>query len=76
MLWTCGLHHQNVSENNLMYIKIEDHVVGVLNDFDPAIINNEDREVASERTGTIPFMAYDLLKKFNSQEPIVHIYGM
>jgi hypothetical protein len=59
-LWRRGIHHGDISMHNLMVT--EDGKLGVLNDFDlvrcaklQPISKNQDR------TGTIPFMALDLL---------------
>jgi len=74
VLWLNNIHHRDISENNLMFTQVNGGIVGVLNDFDLSIIHRDDRQLASERTGTIPFMSYDLLKAFNSGGNIPHIY--
>ncbi|KAG6834095.1 hypothetical protein H0H93_011978 [Arthromyces matolae] len=58
--------HRDLSENNLMFkFGADSHVRGVLNDWDMAsrVDKNGENEVtnAAHRTGTIPFMARDLL---------------
>jgi hypothetical protein len=58
-----------------MYGKIGDHYVGVLNDFDLAILRDDKRDHEHERAGTIPFMAYDLVENLDNKSPIPHIYG-
>lgn len=59
------LHH-DISEGNLMFLKAaENEVKGVLNDWDMArVVDQLDNhlENADLRTGTLPFMALDLLK--------------
>lgn len=60
----------------MYYRTADDQVVGVLNDFDLAITSSESRELATERTGTVPFMAYDLLIGMGSRSRILHIYGL
>jgi hypothetical protein len=75
ILWEHGLHHRDISVGNLMYGKIGDHYVGVLNDFDLAILHDDKRDHEHERTGTIPFMAYGLLENLDNKAPIPHMYG-
>jgi hypothetical protein len=74
-LWMAGVQHRDISLNNLMYYRADDcQVHGVLNDFDLAILRDEgEREVGTDRTGTLPFMAIDLLKNLSGK--IVHSYG-
>ncbi|KZT25740.1 hypothetical protein NEOLEDRAFT_337984 [Neolentinus lepideus HHB14362 ss-1] len=74
VLWMNNIHHRDISENNLMFTRVKGGVVGVLNDFDLSIIHRDDRPLASERTGTIPFMSYDLLYAFKTDRRIPHIY--
>ncbi|KAI0086119.1 hypothetical protein BDY19DRAFT_873226, partial [Irpex rosettiformis] len=72
-LWLNGLHHRDISANNLMYYRdAEGHVFGVLNDFDLSIVASLAGEFGTERTGTVPFMATDLMG--NDDETPVHIY--
>ena len=61
-LWVNGIHHCDISLKNLMYdIPSETGVpVGVVNDFDLASWDNHPTK-NNDRTGTIPFMAIDLL---------------
>jgi len=73
LLWRIGIAHGDVSLSNLMYK--EDNKYGVLNDFDLSTImepnaRNPDRQ-GLERTGTLPFMAVELLneKGFNGKIP-------
>ncbi|KZT23021.1 hypothetical protein NEOLEDRAFT_579186 [Neolentinus lepideus HHB14362 ss-1] len=74
VLWMSNIYHRDISENNLMYTRVNKVVVGVLNDFDLSIIHSDDLPLASERTGTIPFMAYALLRDFNTGKKVPHIY--
>ncbi|KAK0495122.1 hypothetical protein EDD18DRAFT_1170756 [Armillaria luteobubalina] len=62
--------HRDISMTNLMWRKRNGVICGVLNDFD--LSSRRDRESASalRRTGTGPYLAYDLLK----EDPPVHIY--
>jgi hypothetical protein len=75
-LWKRGLHHRDISDNNLMYYKDEQgEVMGVLNDFDLLILQDDSRQLATERTGTMPFMAAQLLRQVGSGNAVVHTYG-
>jgi hypothetical protein len=58
-LWVGGVHHNDISVENLMYDKANGH--GILNDYDLAHLNGRPRPSGAERTGTMPFMALDLL---------------
>ena len=58
-LWKGGVEHNDISVKNLMYDRLSDR--GVLNDYDLAHLDGETRPTDTERTGTIPFMALDLL---------------
>jgi hypothetical protein len=59
-LWVGGIEHNDISVKNLMYDKLnEDH--GILNDYDLAHLHGTPRPTGTERTGTMPFMALDLL---------------
>jgi serine/threonine protein kinase len=61
-LWVKGIYHGDISPKNLMYgvsAKTGDPV-GILNDFDLATwVGNS--TMNNDRTGTVPFMAIDLL---------------
>ena len=58
-----GLHHRDISSDNLMYDRDEKRrVIGVLNDFDLSVVMGvEPLSTSKQRTGTEPFMARDLL---------------
>ncbi|KAI0087700.1 hypothetical protein BDY19DRAFT_1057797 [Irpex rosettiformis] len=72
-LWLNGLHHRDISTNNLMYYRdAEGHVVGVLNDFDLSIVASLADEFESERTGTMAFMATHFMQ--SDGKSAVHIY--
>ncbi|RDB14846.1 hypothetical protein Hypma_016375 [Hypsizygus marmoreus] len=55
-LWEHGIKHGDISVWNLMYNPQTG--LGVLNDFDLATLDDKE---ATDRTGTVPFMALDLL---------------
>ena len=74
-LWKWGLHHRDISSGNLMYTRDEQgRVVGVLNDFDLSVLASLASEFSTERTGTVLFMATDLLQFVDKCLP--HLYGM
>jgi hypothetical protein len=56
-LWANGIEHNDISVKNLMYD--ETNKRGVLNDL--AHWTTQRRPTGTERTGTRPFMALDLL---------------
>ncbi|KDR79225.1 hypothetical protein GALMADRAFT_1228876 [Galerina marginata CBS 339.88] len=60
-LWKNHVEHGDPSLSNLMYDP--DTQSGVLSDFDLSILQWEPRVVGTERTGTVPFMAIELLTK-------------
>ena len=62
-LWVNGIHHGDISLGNLMYDFSHEtgDPVGVVNDFDLASWVNHST-TNNDRTGTIPFMAIDLLQ--------------
>ncbi|KAG8820247.1 hypothetical protein FRC19_009029 [Serendipita sp. 401] len=71
-LWKLGIHHRDISTGNLMYWKDKNgNVYGKLTDFDLSSISGEPSN-NKQRTGTLPFMALELLKPKN---PITHKYG-
>jgi hypothetical protein len=59
-LWKGGIEHNDISVTNLMYDKAKNDA-GVLNDFDLANVRGCERPSGTERMGTMPFMALDLL---------------
>ncbi|KAH7923107.1 hypothetical protein BV22DRAFT_1121048 [Leucogyrophana mollusca] len=59
-LWKQDIHHRDISESNLMYYcNAEGVAVGVLNDFD--LSSTTKGRQSNKRTGTIAFMAIELL---------------
>ena len=58
-LWKNRIEHGDPSLGNLMYNPV--NKCGVLTDFDLSILQWESRTFGVARTGTIPFMAIDLL---------------
>ncbi|KAH7927549.1 hypothetical protein BV22DRAFT_264501 [Leucogyrophana mollusca] len=74
-LWKGGVHHRDISAGNLMYYRNRDGVVvGVLNDFDLATFVIGKGPTGNQRTGTVPFMARQLLTKEGLDGEITHVY--
>ena len=61
-LWVGGVEHNDISVKNLMYDKFNEDR-GILNDYDLAHLEGNPRPSGTECTGTMPFMALDLLTK-------------
>ncbi|KAH9990115.1 hypothetical protein BJV77DRAFT_919392, partial [Russula vinacea] len=59
-LWLGGVQHNDISVKNLMYDRHEGNC-GILNDYDLAHLDGQPRPSGFECTGTMPFMALDLL---------------
>ncbi|KAI0076861.1 hypothetical protein K474DRAFT_1675272 [Panus rudis PR-1116 ss-1] len=72
-VWKVGIHHNDPSLSNFMYDEVDGDILGVPNDWDFAIDeHNDPQHHGLERTGTVPYMALDLLE--NSQGQIRHLY--
>ncbi|KAH7922715.1 hypothetical protein BV22DRAFT_1070026 [Leucogyrophana mollusca] len=71
-LWRGGVHHRDISANNLMYYLKDNVPVGVVNDFDLA--STKQGPTGNERTGTVPFMAIELLEHEGRAGHITHRY--
>jgi len=73
VLWKYGVRHRDISASNLMYYKTSNGlIVGVLNDYDLSSVR--DTPTGTERTGTVPFMAMELLTKAALQGKVEHLY--
>ncbi len=73
-LWLSGIHHRDVSAFNLMYKRREDGtIVGVLIDFDLAILCGS-QSTNTERTGTMVFMALEILDSIAADTHRLHLY--
>ena len=57
----------------MYYWTEQGRIVGVLNDFDLAVLASSAAQSSKERTGTLPYMADELLLTIG--EPIAHLYG-
>ncbi|KAH7920981.1 hypothetical protein BV22DRAFT_1132646 [Leucogyrophana mollusca] len=74
-LWEGGIHHRDISVGNLMCYRDElGRAVGVLNDFDLATLAENEAPSGNQRTGTVPFMARELLSPEGLDGEITHMY--
>jgi hypothetical protein len=71
-LWKLGIRHGDVSLGNMMW---DDRLkVGVLNDFDLAKFENQEGPIGHDNTGTLPFMALDLVSDKGLHGRITRLY--
>ncbi|KAG0695565.1 hypothetical protein DFH29DRAFT_1083311 [Suillus ampliporus] len=74
-LWKGGVYHRDVSPPNMMYYKTKDGVlIGILNDYDLSSLATTQGPLGNERTGTVPFMALDLLSPEGQRGKVQHLY--
>ncbi|KAG1772956.1 hypothetical protein EV702DRAFT_1281245 [Suillus placidus] len=73
-LWKEGVHHRDVSPSNLMGYLSCGQFIGVLNDYDLSSFQR-DSPSSLERTGTVPFMAVDLLTLEAIAGKVEHVYA-
>ncbi|KAG1784623.1 uncharacterized protein HD556DRAFT_1251073 [Suillus plorans] len=74
ILWEGGVYHRDISPSNLMYYRLLcGRVIGVLNDYDLSSIQ-DDCARGNERTGTVPFMAIELLTVSAIDGAVEHVY--
>ncbi|KDQ10547.1 hypothetical protein BOTBODRAFT_115622 [Botryobasidium botryosum FD-172 SS1] len=72
LTWGLGVHHRDVSANNIMCNK---HGKGIMNDWDLATIKDMPcMPLNAERTGTMPFMALELLTDAGWNGRLEHRY--
>ncbi|KAJ2085247.1 hypothetical protein IW138_006430 [Coemansia sp. RSA 986] len=67
ILQHCGILHRDISDNNILVVRMEGRVRGLLIDFDNAITLTEQSKTRPERTGTFPYMSINNL--LNSTGP-------
>jgi len=70
-LWQGGVYHRDVSAPNMMWYEKDGILMGVLNDYDLSSLASAQ---GPERTGTVPFMALDLLTPKGQGGEIKHLY--
>ncbi|KAG1805107.1 uncharacterized protein HD556DRAFT_1437270 [Suillus plorans] len=73
-LWKGGVLHRDVSPSNLMVYRLRGQFIGVLNDYDLSSFKR-DGPRGLERTGTVPFMAADLLTPDGVAGKVEHVYA-
>ncbi|KAG0700633.1 hypothetical protein DFH29DRAFT_613654 [Suillus ampliporus] len=77
-LWKNGVRHRDVSPSNLMVYQSGDIWIGVLNDYDLSSLHlsstQDDSPSGLERTGTVPFMALELLTEKAIAGKVEHLY--
>ncbi|KAG2346936.1 hypothetical protein BDR05DRAFT_759322 [Suillus weaverae] len=73
-LWKGGMHHRDVSPSNLMGYWFCGQFIGVLNDYDLSSFQR-DSSSSLERTGTVPFMAVNLLMPEAITGKVKHVYA-
>ncbi|KAG1799135.1 uncharacterized protein BJ212DRAFT_1305588, partial [Suillus subaureus] len=73
-LWKEGVYHRDVSPGNLMWYWKDGKRIGVLNDYDLSSLANVQGPQGNERTGTVPFMARELLTEEGQRGKVKHLY--
>ncbi|KAG1775180.1 hypothetical protein EV702DRAFT_1007960, partial [Suillus placidus] len=73
-LWKEGVYHRNISPGNLMWYRKNGKLIGVLNDYDLSSLADDLGPLGEERTGTVPFMALDLLSAKAQRGEVKHLY--
>ncbi|OAX35651.1 hypothetical protein K503DRAFT_745613 [Rhizopogon vinicolor AM-OR11-026] len=73
ILWIYSIRHRDISPTNLMFYETSSGlIIGVLNDYD--LSSTRDTPTGNERTGTVPFMAMELLTKAALEGKAEHLY--
>ncbi|KAG1717241.1 hypothetical protein EDB19DRAFT_1923676 [Suillus lakei] len=73
-LWKEGVYHRDVSAGNLMWYWKDGKRMGVLNDYDLSSLADVQGPLGNERTGTVPFMALELLSAKAQRGEVKHLY--
>ncbi|KAG1754740.1 uncharacterized protein EDB91DRAFT_1076846 [Suillus paluster] len=74
-LWKGGVHHRDVSPPNMMFYETDKGILmGVLNNFDLSLLATTKGPLGNERTGTVPFMALNLLTEEGLRGEVEHLY--
>ena len=74
MLWKHGIRHSDPSLGNVMVRVRNGEFYGVMNDWDLATLEDKSTHNGLERTGTVPFMALDLLNNAYWEGKISRLY--
>ncbi|KAG7442732.1 uncharacterized protein BT62DRAFT_973413 [Guyanagaster necrorhizus] len=70
-----GILHRDISPRNIMWRRtVDGHLRGVLNDFDLSAYRHETGPSSRQRTGTLPYMAFELLINDENGHPPKHLY--
>ncbi|KAG1838490.1 hypothetical protein C8R48DRAFT_571982, partial [Suillus tomentosus] len=72
--WQAGVYHRDVSPGNMVWYRNGTVLMGILNDYDLSSLVTALGPQGNERTGTILFMALDLLSKKGQQGEVKHLY--
>ncbi|KAG2146760.1 hypothetical protein DEU56DRAFT_786259, partial [Suillus clintonianus] len=70
-LWRKGMYHRDVNPGNMMWYENDGKLIGVLNDYDLSSLVGDAGPRDNDRTGTVPFMALDLLREGGE---VKHLY--
>ncbi|KAG2083002.1 hypothetical protein BD769DRAFT_1682918 [Suillus cothurnatus] len=73
-LWKEGVYHRDISPGNLIWYWRNGKPIGVLNDYDLSSLANVVGPQGNKRTGTVPFMALDLLTAKAQRGEVRHLY--
>ncbi|KAG2051443.1 hypothetical protein BDR06DRAFT_1022663 [Suillus hirtellus] len=73
-LWKEGVYHRDVSPGNMMWYKKNSKLIGVLIDYDLSALADDLRPRGNQCTGTVPFMALDLLTAKAQRGDVKHLY--
>ncbi|KAK0478806.1 hypothetical protein IW261DRAFT_188242 [Armillaria novae-zelandiae] len=67
--------HRDISPGNIMWRRtVDGRIRGVLNDFDLSSLRSATGASSTQRTGTLPYMAYELLSSDENGQPPKHLY--
>ncbi|KAG1807252.1 uncharacterized protein BJ212DRAFT_1249914, partial [Suillus subaureus] len=73
-LWKEGVYHRDISPGGLMWCRKNGKLISVLNDYDLSSLVDVVGPRGNGRTGTVLFMALDLLSTDAQQGEVKHLY--